>query len=290
MLLLPIYIDSCSSSTGATLNTGASSQCLEGVTTKLVLAKDTTRFDTIADFKDETVWAAKILAKDIVPLFSVYEVAEANTEATKYETGNFSYVTEKEVKKMTCESYLSLCSHKALKSYQNLGYNRIFEITDNGEALGVYDSDGVKVKGQKITEFDVAIRGRAVKDKPVYTMQTITFDDFEEFEDNGIIVKEAWDIEALMGIFSLRLEVQGTPTATEIQVKAYIGCGTDTFDDLVLANWKLNTGQTITGSVNANGVYTLSGTGLVSGTLETDGVVTVDSYMYESAEAITITI
>jgi len=97
-IFLPIMIDTCSGAAGAQLNTGSSSECLEGVTNKLVLAKTIFRFATLADFKDTAKWQTGIDGKDLVPLFDVYEVLDENTEPTKYETGNFSYVTEKESK------------------------------------------------------------------------------------------------------------------------------------------------------------------------------------------------
>ena len=283
IILLPILIESCASSSGGHLNTGSSSECLEGVTNKLVLAKSTFRFTDVDDFKNQTSWQTAIQNKDIVPLFSVYEVAEDNTEATKYESGSYSVVTEKEVKKMTCESYLSICSHKALKSYQSGDYTQVFEITTKGEVLGVYDNDGVKVKGQDISEFDVAIRSRPTNDKPGYSMQTITYRDFEEFEDNGIIIKEAWDIQALQGVFGLQLAVSGSPTSSEIIVSCTTGCGSTPFDGMTVSDWTFTGGTISTSTYSATtGLYTLTGTGLASGNLSTGGVITIDAWLYES--------
>jgi hypothetical protein len=283
LIFLPVFVDSCSSSTAGQLNTGSVSECLEGVTTRLALAKPNFRFTDLADFKTLSSWETAIQNKDLVPLFGVYEVASADTEAIKFETGNFSAVTKKEIKKMTSESYLSLCSHKALKSYENSGYTQVFEITENGEILGVYDPDGVRVKGQDITEFEVAIRQRAVNDKVPYSMVTITFRDFDEFEDNGIIAKPTWDANAVNGIFGLTLTVSGTPTSTEIVVSATSGCGSESYEDLVVADWSY-TGGTIDGSTyNATtGLYTLTGTGLTSGTLGTNGVITSGEVLVEA--------
>ena len=283
LIFLPIFVDSCSASTAGQLNTGSVKECLEGVTTRLALAKPTFRFTDITDFKTQASWDAAIAAKTVVPLFGVYEVASADTEAIKYESGNFSAVTKKEIKKMTSESYLSLCSHKALKSYENSGYTQVFEITENGEILGVYDTDGVQVKGQDITEFEVAIRQRATNDKVPYSMVTITFRDFDEFEDNGIIAKPSWDANSINGIFGLTLEIQGTPIATEIQVMAYVGCGQEVYEDLVVADW-LYSGGTISGSTysSTTGIYTLTGAGLTSGNLGTNGVITSGSVDVEA--------
>ena len=290
LIFLPVFVDSCSSSTAGQLNTGSVSECLEGVTTKLVLAKSAFRFTDIADFKTMASWTTAITNKDIVPLFGVYEVASADTEAIKFETGNFSAVTKKEIKKMTSESYLSLCSHRALKSYENSGYTQVFEITENGEVLGVYDPDGVRVKGQDITEFEVAIRQRATNDKVPYSMVTITFRDFDEFENNGIIAKPTWDANAVNGIFGITLEVQGTPSSTEIIVKATSGCGQTPYEDIVLADWTFGGGTIDSSAYSATtGFYTLGGTGLTSGDLNLDGVIAHGDVLVEGT-AVTVTI
>lgn len=292
MILLPVFIDSCSEETSAQLHTGSVKECLEGLTTKLALAKAAHRFDTVEDLKDKAKWDEAIIAEDIVPLFNVYEVASDNTEATIYETGNFVYTTKKEVKKMTSEAYLSVCSHRALKSYENSDYIQVYEFTEKGEILAVYDDDGVRVKGQDMSDFDVAIRERPTNDKPAYSMTTITYRDFEEFEDKGIITKPTWDPNTLNGVFALTFMVI-SQNATTIVVEARISCGTDTYDLLTETEFALvdaaGSPQTIDTVVNADGQYTLSGSAFETGMLSTGGIVTVGEYNLEAAPvAITI--
>lgn len=280
-ILLPIFVDSCSGSVGGQIVTGSSKECLEGVTTKLVLAKADFTFATLADFKDTAKWTLAITAKTLIPLFDVYEVVDDNVEAVKYTSGSYSRVTEKEVKKMSCESYLGLGSTKALKTYQLLSHPLIFEITDAGEAIGIYHSDGVQIKGQTMSEFDVSIRSRPTNEKPAFVKQMVVFKDFEELETNGVIIKQAWDIQALQGIFLLNLEIQGTPTSSEIKVKAFINYGEDTFDLVPFADWTYS-GGSITGSSVAGGIYTLVGTGLTAGNLSL-AVTVISDWQYEAA-------
>lgn len=278
LIFLPVFIDSCSAETSAQLNTGTVKECLEGLTTKLYLGKAQFRFDTLDAFKDISVWETAIEAKDIVPLYDVYEVASDNTEAVKYETGNFVYTTKKEVKKMVAESYLSLCSHRAYKSFEESDYTQIFEATEKGEIMGVWDAGGVKVKGQDMSNFDVAIRERPTNDKPAYSMVTVTYRDFEEFEDYGIITKPVWDPNTLNGIFELSLSISSA-NATTVIFKATTSCGTDSYVSLESADMELLTAaganQTIDTLVydEATSLYTLTGTALVSGTLGTKGVI-----------------
>lgn len=275
LIFLPILIDSCSGAGNQQLPTAADKECFEKITTKIFLAKTAFRFSTVDSFKTQADWNTAIQAEDIVPLYNLYEPADANTEATKYETGNFSYVTSKEVKKMTSESYLSIYSHRAMKSYESSGYTQVFEATEDAQVMGVFDSDGVKVKGQDITEFDVSIRARATKDKPPTTTTTITFRDFDEFEDNGIVVSPTWDVNTLMGVFLIELEIQGTPTATEIQFKAFRGASRESYNDLVLADLAYDSATSLDSvSVpDSAGIYTAVLTGATSGNLSTANVV-----------------
>lgn len=276
-IFLAIFIDSCSAETSAQLNTGSVKECLEGLTTKLYLGHASHRFATLDAFKDKSVWDAAIEAKEITPLYDVYEVASDNTEAAKYESGNFVYTTKKEVKKMVSESYLSLCSHRALKSYENSDYTQIYEVTEKGEVLGVWDTDGVKVKGQDISNFDVAIRERPTNDKPAFSMITVTFRDFEELEDYGIIVKPSWDPNTLNGVFELSFSIVSV-SSTEIVFTATTSCGNNSYDDLSSGEIQVldagGTPQTVDTLTNTNGVYTAAGSSFVTGTLGTDGVIT----------------
>ena len=275
-ILLAIFIDSCSTETSAQLNTGTVKECLEGLTTKLFLGHANQRFDSIDDFKDIIVWKALIETKEIVPLYNVYEVASDNTDANKYETGNFVYTTKKEIKKMTSESYLSLCSHRALKSFENSDYTLVYEVTEQGEILGVWDTDGVRVKGQDISNFDVSIRERPTNDKPAFSMTTITYRDFEELEDYGVIIKPSWDPNTLNGIFSLEIEIVSAST-TELVFKVLSSCGSNYYNDLLEADLLVNDAAgdpiTTTGLINASNVYTLSSAAFVTGTLQTTDVI-----------------
>lgn len=286
-LLLPIFIESCSTETAGNINTGSLKECLEGVTSKLFLAQAGFSFATLADFKDITKWKEAIANRNILPLFDVFEVASANTEATKYETGSFVYTTKKEVKKMVAESYLSPCSHAELKKVENSTYTQVFEVTERGEILGVYATGGVKVKGQDVSNFDVSIRERPTNDKPAYSMITVTYRDFEEFEDSGIVVKPTWDPNSLNGIFGLHLKVISA-NATAITFTANAGCGSNLYNGLVLADMSLEDAsgadQSPSSLTNTDGIYTLSGTAFESGTLSTDGTVTDGDLTYEAPD------
>ena len=121
-------------------------------------------------------------------------------------------------------------------------------------------------------------------------MVTITFRDFNEFEENGIIAKPTWDANSLTGVFGLTFEIQGTPSSTEIQVKAFVGCGQESYADIVLADWSYSGGTIDSSTYDASTeIYTLGGTALTSGSLNLSGVITHGDIKVEgTAVAVTI--
>lgn len=276
-------------------NTGAKKQCLEGLTDRMYAGKKGFKFASVADFESKTKWLEAIAAKNIVPFYKAYELTAENTEATVYETGDFVYETSPAVKKTSFESYLGFCSHRAMKSYNDsTEYTQIFESTNKGEFIGV--SDGLGVKGQDVS-IRVGIRNIATKDKPAYTKVSLTFDDYNQLEDNPVVIKTGFLSSDLDGIYDLKL-TQVSASATSIKFTASVGCtaGEDKITSLVSANMvvKNEVGAVQTASfvaADANGVYTLTGTGFANGfTVNVNGVVTIVDISYEAEEPLVITI
>ena len=265
------YNDICSGIGQKFLNTGARSQCLEAVTVLLVLAKDSFRFDTLEDFRKKSVWDSAIESKALVPLFELYELAPANTEATFYESRNFKKQTQKAAKITTAELYLSICSDNALRSYAGNGeYSRVFEVTEEGDIIGVYDSDGIKIKGQKLKDFSVGIRQVATTDKPPTTEISIAYADYEELSGWGVLTTPDFDpVLDLSGIFGIAVTVVSATTSA-ISFRATEGCGNVNFGIATPTAWKVleNDGiSEVTATfayVSATETYTATGT-FVSG-------------------------
>ena len=175
------YNKLCISGGDNSKNTGfAKPDCLESLL-ELPIVSNGHAFTDVADFETVASWKAAIAAKNLVPLFDVYEVADASTEDTFFESGNFKKRTDKGVEILTFECYLSVCAYAALKSYQeNAEYLEVFEFNQDNDYSGVYDADGVRVRGRKIKSLRVD-RKRATKEKPAYVMGEIIFDDIELF-------------------------------------------------------------------------------------------------------------
>jgi len=291
-----IHLEICNSGKSKPRNTGANEQCFEGILEKLFVAKKHFRFASLEAMKDVTVWKTAIQNKDIVPLYNAYEVAPANIEAKKFESGNFSYETAKAIKKTTFECFLGFCSHRALKTYANSEYTQVFELTDTGVILGVNTSDG-KIKGQDVT-IAVDIRTIQVSGKVPFTKVTLTYRDYEELEDGAVGIKPVWDTETqLQGIFDLNLE-QVAANPTTIRFKASSGCSGagELVTSLVAANIVVKNAVGAIQAVSfvaadADGIYTITGTGFATGfTVSLNGVVVQTTIMYESPEPLIISV
>jgi len=294
-LILLIVNRLCGSTTKPAKNTGHKGpECIEGVMEKVAVAKDEFAFDSVEAFEDKDEWKDAIAVKDIVPLFDAYVVTNANTEATNYSTGKFTYETAPAVKIRTFEAYLGFCSHAALKSYANSVYTRIFEFNNDGSIVGV-NTDNGGVKGQLLSKLGVGIRQASVADKPATTVVTLTYADYNELEDNACVIKPGWTHTDIPGIFDVELELISA-TATSIKFKAYSDCGSDLVTNLVAANVVVKNAAGVTQTTtfvaaDANGVYTINGTAFATGyTVSINGVVIQAEIMYEGVEPLVVTI
>lgn len=287
----------CDTATKVVKNTGQRGlPCLEGTLVKGAVAKQDFRFATFADFKNLTKWNEAIAAKDIIPLYDAYEVADENTEATKYETGNFSYETSPAVKKTGFESYLSFCSHAALASLRGSEYSQMFEFNSDGSVVGIYDSDGIKIKGQDLKDLNIGIRNRATKDKVPFTKVVATYRDFKELEENYAVAKPTWTAADIDGIYDVVIE-QVSASATSIKVRVTEECSSAKVKTLISGDLivKDTTGgvETVTfvGYDADNDLYELTGTAIADGfTVSLNGVVTAGEVSYEAVEPLVLAV
>lgn len=283
----------CKNKKKAKKNTGSKEECLEGLTIKTAVHVPGFSFESIADAKDKAKWNAAIALKKIIPLYEVEELASANTEDTFKEGRRKQYRTASGKKVTTYNSYLSLCSHSALKSYDadELG---LFEFTEDGAIKGVINDDGT-VKGQSVV-LGIGKRIDATADNTPSTQVTINYKDFNEFEDDGAIFRpESWGPDDIYGIFDITM-VQVSASSTEIKFKANTGCagGDEEITAFLAANIlvKDDTGGTETVSfvaADSEGVYTVTGTGFADNyTLGLNGVVTLTGTSYETPDPLKI--
>jgi hypothetical protein len=272
-------------------NTGASEQFLEGVTIRHALATDDQEFDTIEDAKSLVAWKADIDLKKIFPLYEIEELALADTADTYFE-GNSKYKTKNGKKIRTFNCFVGLNSHSALASYNNKKM-RVYEFTDGQEVKGT-TQDGVKVRGQLVM-IEVGKRIDAMPDKPAHTPITLSYSDYREFENSGVILKPTWSHIEVNGIFDAKI-VLVSASATSIKFKVVAGDAKDTVTSFDEADVTLKTaaGSALAHSFvppDTDGVYELTGTGFVTGNVvNLNAIVIQTEATYESVSGLSITI
>lgn len=293
------HLDICPSGKKAK-NTGFDDQCLE-TKLKIPVLSNGFAFESVADFKNKKTWKGAIAAKRLVPLFEAYELADASTADKKFETGNFSKVTEKGVEKITFECMLSVCGYAALKSYEENGnYGEIFEFNEGEDYSGVFATDGVAVKGRKIKSL-IVTRVRATKDKVPVVKCEIVFDDKDDIL-NAVIVKSDLDSDDLEGIHDVKLTLTSF-SEQSAKLTAASGCGYDKIiKSLTLADfvvWDVANNTPVSASLipvdPSTGEYELvfdSGAVLSSRdyTIDLNGVISMGDVLIESIEPLTFKI
>lgn len=258
---------------------GSKQQCLEAPVKTMIMTTDDFSFanrdllDVIAN------WKTGVQNKDLYPFPNIEGIEDASTEATTKEGRYTTYLLKKGVEGAKYRFDVSICTFSALKTLDNSDFKRVFEITEAGEVTCEVQEDGT-IKGRKLSSFFLENRKRATDEDKPYVNTNLKFEN-DEFD----IVKPKTDITDLEGIYDVQFDVVSA-TATTIKVKAFVGCSGADVDNLTQTNFKFvkadGTNQNITAVSYANGVYTLTGTGLVSGTLATNGVVVQTSIMYEA--------
>lgn len=282
----------CGNTAKGKANTGAKEQCLEGIMTKPVVTTVDFKFDSLADAKDLSKWDEAIADGKMWPLYDPEELTTANTEDTFFEGRTQQYKTANGKKITTFTSMLGLCSHAALTSFNDAEL-RLFEFTEDGKVKAVMNDDG-EVFGQSI-KLNVGKRLDPTADRPSSTLVTVNYLDYTELEQDGAIFVPDFRASELYGIFDVHM-TQVSASTTVIRLKVLDGCagGGGTLEAFVLANFIVRNlagvVQTVTFTApDAQGVYTLTGTGFATGfTVELNGVVTVAGMSYESAKPLSI--
>jgi len=232
-----IYNEACGAQAEKPKNTGSTCEGLESVATMYFLAKSDFKA-TVAEMKNLDKINEFILDGSIVPMFDMYEVDAANTDAEVYETGNFFAETKKASKGVTFEHYLGFCSHSALKSYENSVYTKYIEVTDEGYLIGVFHADGEHMTGETIKAYEVGMRMRATSAKPPYTTVTIKFDDSEELENNAIHIKPDYNPNVdVKGVFEIAYNIQSYKESTKtFVIDMAFACSGTPMTDLTMAD------------------------------------------------------
>ena len=287
---MPKIIDICGND--AVKNTGTKDLKRLGEVVKYVLAKEGQKFANETEFKTEANWNTAKQNKDVIVMYDVETVEDTSTEDTYEDTRTNKIRTKNGRPSASFKHNTDVCSYGAIKSIEHSVYTRIFEITSKGYVIGVANSDG-SIQGRKMKNFIVPQLKRATSEASESVTVEVIYKSAMDIVDNPAIVSPSFDIEELEGIYDIELEIVSA-SATEIVVKAKAGCCGLDVSSFSGTDWKLLTTagatQSITADSHANGQYTLTGTGWVTGTLELNGVISQPGIMYETPVKATVTI
>lgn len=264
-------------------NMGGKKQCLEAPVKTTAMAKSTFAFPTLADAKDPAIWAAAIVAKNIVPLPNIEGLELANTEAV-LKTGRYSdYELKEGVAGVKYRFDLSICNYEAMKTYKNSDYTRVFQITNAEEVTCDIQTDGT-VKGRELSSFIVGLRNDATDDDVPYVDVNLKFSN-----DVFDIIRAGFDATELEGIFDVTITITSA-TATSIKFKLSNSCNGAVVTSLEDADLDLLdvAGASFTHSfvaANADGEFEFTGTDFLDGfSVIINDVVTKAGTHYEMDE------
>lgn len=288
---MAIYVECAEDAQGR--NTGALSQCLDGITVKFVLAPlGTQQFDTKILAKSLAEWKTQIADKLLIPLYDVENLAIADVEPTYEETRKEKLKITNGKKVTTLEYKLGMCSHNALTSYDGKKM-QVYEITEDNELVAI-SKDGTIVNGQTVL-VEVGMYKRTVKDKKNYTPVTLSYLDYKELEQNGVKLQLPFGESDVLGIFDAQI-VQVSASATNVKFQVLAGCDQTPVKGLVDGDFTFKTALGVDVvhtfvSADADGIYTFTGTGFVTGNIiNTDGVVSTTEFSVEAIAPLSITV
>lgn len=274
-------------------NTGDDCDCFE-TKLKIPVLSNGYQFPTVADFEDRSKWRAQIASKNLVPLFQAYDLADGSTQDKYFEVGDFRRIIEKGIEKISFDFMTSDKGYSVLKTYENNeNFSELFEFNEGEDYSGMYASDGIAVKGRKITSFTVT-KMRALKDKVAHVKCEIVYKDKDDAL-TSVRTKSDLTEDDLDGIHDVTLKVIGNSTSTKIKFEALSGCSKakriKSFTDFnIEVKGPAGVSRTITSVVlDDTGFYTITGTGFTAlDTLNLSGVTVLVDIIYESTGAVNI--
>lgn len=230
---------------------------------------------TESDASTSTAWQAAILAEKKNRIFYWPNATnmEVLSEDTVYEETSLSNMLVRDGRYRFRFSFSeNLQLHKAMFSHKGF-FGRVFLIDNENKIIGTETSTGGfagfeldLLNPEKIMFNDGSVRSKT----PVY----VSLYDNVELDKNGAMVDGSF-LRQLERLTDATLDIQGTPTSTEIVVDVKSALDNEPVLGLILADFVLldasGSAQSITSiteDANIEGRYTLTGTGLVSGPLD----------------------
>ncbi|MCP4336240.1 MAG: hypothetical protein GY679_00095 [Mycoplasma sp.] len=263
------------------------------VARKIFLYKAGVNYATIDLAKEEASLDTLIQNEDVIP-FKLVEQADNSDKEEEMWEGNAggTHKIADAVTKNTFNLITTPSQHAFLRSYDQ--FSGGYVIVDRNENVRMYTEDGTTVDPITIGVMSVGIHTTANDGTPSFTPITISDAFPREWNNSPVSFKPSYKILAKNGLLPVRLKEVGSSTSTSIVVNVTnYDTGAAVAGLTEITDWILADSQTITGaaeSATIPGQYTISGTGLVSGTLNLANPEDLGVTGYKSVGAITITI
>lgn len=186
----------------------------------------------------------------------------------------------------------NMCVHKALYSHRATSGRVIFFDKNNNLWLTTVEGgySGMRISMLNTEKFMLTDGAAQATTTPVY----VVLEDNLEIDQHGILASAGTVINQLVRLADVTLTIIGTPSATTIVVDVLQSCDGEPVNGLAIADFVLldadGDAQTITVLAEANGRYTLTGVGLVDGTLNLDEPSELTVLAYESEGAVAVNI
>jgi len=292
--------DTCGNSN---LNPSVACEQLDGQYKKAFLLKEGFSFSTQTLAKTKSEWETAIQSGDVIPFPDFHSIEPQNSGAVYDSTSLGDIPVSNGTISWLAKFKANYEMYQKLESYSGATTHTLVFATASGKlkmykdpTSGVLSGFGLKVLNIENPDDN---DGSVAEKAPV----KITLDDIVEMRSYSLVFKPLFNPARLKALNDITLEVVSA-SATTITFKAYRASSNEDVQlanpqyGLVAADFSLKTTagaeQSIAsvsgGDVAASGLYTLSGTGLVTGTLDCVDPSLMTTTGLSNVAAVTVTI
>jgi len=284
----------------ADLTTGISAKCDVniGATEKLIFTSEDFEIDTIANAKLEATYLAGIAAQTVFPLPLIEESSNESEDDTYYTSSITSLKTFIREGKPGFKYMIKFEPnlHARLRSGMNGKRMRLIQVDSTNNVIGM-TPDGIVFKGWISGTLRVEKWQQSDGSNLSFSVITFVAESALESNDQIAVFPVTWNIKGLNGVQPASLEVfSASATSVVVDVMgAMDGVAIEGLDNpsqfklLKASDGTAQTITTVTESATIPGRYTLAGTGLVTGTVNLDGVITLAGDYFKGT-SVTVTV
>lgn len=221
---------------------------------------------SIADLALEATWTTGIKAGSVMPLTGLDGYEDQSSEDTIYEASSGKRKLLKRGKtRMMYQLDAPFSVHRTLMADFNNANLRYFPIRDG--RICFYNDSGT-ARGFSTSMINIGRMKEVPADgsTPAFTPVYIDMDNYREWDIYGEFLAPSWEPNSLEALVDVVLEVQGTPTTSEVIVKVYSADGYDSdgavnevgIKGIVEADFTTGFGTATGFTDNADGTYTFT--------------------------------